>query len=248
MNATLRSSDHSTVEEVTFAPRSAPVRLAAAFAVLGVVEILVVYLLLQSRLPGQVAWHFGVSGQPDGWETPEVVLAVELAQVMVLSLVFVVMQWWIARSAPLAVAFRGRIVRPLLALQAVIVVGIFPLVSGLLFASAAGDLGISGAPLGALFLVIGLGSAGALLVALGLHGRGRIPTVRGAAGEMSHRARFAVGGPIELNCPACGEQYRLNGVPLFSPHLGVGRVGSLYLRCPRCGELGWNTIVARVAI
>jgi hypothetical protein len=29
--------------------------------------------------------------------------------------------------------------------------------------------------------------------------------------------------------------------------MGVGRVGSLYLRCPRCGERGWNNVVGRVS-
>jgi hypothetical protein len=247
MSTSVRTGDQPGIAEVDLAPRRAPVGIATMLGVLGIVEVLVVFVALQSRLPGQVPVHFGFGGPPNGWETPIVALELELVEVAAISFVFIVMQWWIARSTPLTVAFGGRLVRPLLAFQAVIVVGILPVVSGLLFASAAGVLGISGAPLGDLFLALGVGSAALILVVLGLYGRHRIPTVPGSTTATTQHARFAVGGPIELSCPACGERYHLNGVPLFVPHLGVGRVGSLYVRCPRCGERGWNTIVALVA-
>lgn len=225
--------------------RTAPL-LAVLIAAIATAEIVAGYLPLQGRLPPRVAVHFGLSGAPDGWLPPALALLSEVVTVVALSAVFVVLQAWIARSAPLTAQFRGRIARPLLVFQAVLVAGIIPAVSTLEFASAAGVIAISGRPLGILFLEIGLLSAAAILVVAGLTTGRPTPRVGGPTpATRGYRARFAVGGPIELRCPACGEQYWLNGVPVFAPHLGVGRFGSLYLRCRRCGERGWNAVVAR---
>jgi hypothetical protein len=247
MNAGTRDQAALPVREWRRPPVRAPVWLAILFGVAGVIETIVPYLLLESRLPGQMAWHYGFTGQPNGWASPSLALAVSLLEVVVLSLVFIILQWWVARTPALAETFRGRMAPPLLGVQAVIVVVILPVVSGLLFANAAGVSGIAGLPLGVLFLVIGVGSAVAILLLLGIRGVRQTPSVPALSPTKTHRARFTVGGPIELVCPACGDRYRLDGVPLFAPHLGVGRVGALYLRCPRCGESGWNTVVGRVA-
>ena len=243
------SASGSAPKIVEFHPssRRAPLEIGVLLALAGFAEVLGVFLALRSRVPAQVAWHFGVSGRPDAWASPLDTLAFAAVEIAVISAVFLLALWWIGRSPALAAAFRGRVSAPLLALQGVVVVGLLPLVFGLTFASAAGAIGISGTPLGQLFLVLGLGSAGAILVVLGLLGRGLVPKVRSSVPEPTHHARFAVGGPVDLACPACGEKYRIDGVPLLAPHIGIGRVGSLYLKCPRCGESGWNAIVGKVA-
>jgi hypothetical protein len=247
MSASARPEERPAVRELVLPSQRASVGAAVLLAVIGAAEILAVFFALRSRLPALVAWHFGFTGQPNGWASPALAVTVEVAQVAGISLVFVVMQWWIGRSVPLSVGLRGRLPRPLLALQGVIVVVVIPLVSAFVFATAAGVLPISDTLLGVGLTVLGVGAAIGIFIGLLWSGRGAVPTVAPSQTKVPRHAHFSVGGPIELVCPACGERYRLDGVPLFAPHMGVGRVGSLYLRCPRCGERGWNNVVGRVS-
>jgi len=227
-------------------PRRTSTRTSILLASLGGVEIVALYLAWRPKLPPEVAVHFGVTGRPDGYLSPVGALVAALLEVALISLVFIVAQWWIARSVPLFLYFGEAVPRTLLWFQGAVVVAILPLVTGLTFASAAGAIAISGTSLGLLFLGIGVGSAATIFALLLFQVRGRLPTVSRQPASATYPAPAAVGGPIEVSCPACGENYRLQGVPLLAPHLGVSRFGSLYLRCPRCGERGWKMIVARV--
>jgi hypothetical protein len=230
-------------------PSRAPAVAAATLGAIGALEVLAVYLVLRGRLPSQVPWHFGVGGQPNGSAPVLLVLGLNLGVVLLVSAAFLGLQWWGTRSVPLARQFAGTLVRPLLVLQGIIVVGILPVVSGLLFAEAAGAVGTSDPGVEPLLVLVGALTAPVILVVLLIESRGRVGTVTAVASDPQPTpVPLAVGGPIEMKCSACGEAFRLSGIPLLAPHIGVGRTGSLYLRCPRCGERGWDQIVGRVAV
>ncbi len=222
--------------------------LAVLLGALGAGEVGAVYVAVRRRLPSQIVDHFALTGRPNGSMGPEVFLAISLAEIVAISAVFVGLQVWVVRSASLTLHFRGRLPTALLWLQGGIVALVLPLIAALLLTSAAGVLPLTGASLGWVLNALGFSTAGLVLVLALLQGRRQLPETPLTRSTVAmYPARFAVGGPIELSCPACGERYRLPGVPLFAPHMGFGQFGSLYLRCPRCGERGWNPIVARLA-
>ncbi|MCI4373780.1 MAG: hypothetical protein L3K02_09110 [Thermoplasmata archaeon] len=139
-------------------------------------------------------------------------------------------------------------VRPLLVLQVLVGVGILPLVFGLLFVEEAGAVGSPNLALEILLTLIGVLTAPIILVVALLASRRRVRTLPPSrTGETPVSEPLAVGGPIEERCSGCGGPFRISGVPLLAPHVGVGQTGSLYLRCPRCGERGWDPIVGRVS-
>ncbi len=246
MTEPLAPAEPPGLQRVTVTPRPRAVRIAVGLAALGTAETLAVYLAVAHRLPSQVVDHFGIDGSPNGALPPLLFLLVSVLEVLGISAVFIGMQAWVARSVSLAVQFRGRLPGPLLLLQGAIVVGVLPLTNGLLLTSAAGIFPWSGNQLGWLQFVIGVGSAVAILGAAFWQGRQWTPVVPDPGGALPmYRIRGSVGAPVEMRCPSCGDRYLLSGVPLFAPHMGVGQFGSLYLQCPRCGERGWNQIVAR---
>ena len=248
MSASTGVSGSHGVRPARVVTRRRPVAVAIGLGLIGVGEVLAVFLAVESRLPPVVTDHFGVTGQPNGSLAPLSLLVFETGMVAAIAAVFALFLAAVARSVPLMTQLRGRHERPLLALEGVIVVGIFPLVAGLLFASAAGVLPVAGSGLGLVMLVIGLVSPVAILLVLLVGSQRHVRTLPAlSASGAPYPAAFAVGGPIELSCSSCGQEFRLSGVPLFAPHLGVGQFGSLYLRCPRCGEQGWDQVRGRVA-
>jgi hypothetical protein len=225
-----------------------PLLVSAGLGLLGILEVVAVYLDLQARLPASVPDHFGVSGQVNGALPPTTLVAVELGTISAVAIVFFVILRWGARSPPLAAQFQQSLVLPLLIMEGTIVVAAVPTISGLLFASAAGVWGVSGQGLGLVALAVGLLPLIILAVVLLRSGRSRIPTVpKSTLGDAPTPALLGVGGPVELACSSCGETFRLSGVPLLSPHMGFAGKGSLYVRCPRCGERGWDSIMGKVA-
>jgi hypothetical protein len=242
------AASHGTARPTELHANGRPVRTAALLGGVGGMEVLLEYLALRVRLPAQVPWQFGLNGQTTGTLGPLPLLGIELVLVTAVTLAFTGALWWGSRSVPLASQFGSRLVRPLLTLQGVIVAGVLPLVFGLQFASAAGVLGISGPNFGILLNVMGVLIALIIILLALVLTASLVPTLPNLPSEgPPARATFAVGGPIELACSACGQRFRLSGVPIFVLRVGIGRFGSLYIPCPRCGERSWDKILGRVA-
>lgn len=217
-------------------------------AVLGCLEVVVPFLLVWSRLPSSVPDHYGLNSAPNAFASPLTVLGLNLALTAGVSVVFFLVLWGSERSVPLKTQFRGRLSGALLLIQGALVLIGFPLISGIMFASAAGLFSLTGTGLGVLFLVIGLSIPAVILGAALLDARRRTRTVPTSHGSPTPiKARWAVGGPIELACSSCGKHFVLSGVPVLAPHMGIGQFGSLYLRCPLCGERGWDAVIGRVS-
>lgn len=229
-------------------PSRAPIARSIALGITGAIEVILVFLLVRDRLPSEVTDHFGLNGVANGSLPPGALLGVELGQIGVLSAVFLAIVWLSGRSATLTHQVGSRLTKALLIMQGAVVVGLIPLLSGLLFASSAGELSVTGSALGLLTLSIGLVPLVALFAVLHFRNREALqkwsPSQSGTAPAP---AFLGVGRPIELTCSSCGQLFRLSGVPLFAPHMAVGLHGSFYVRCPLCGERGWDALVARVS-
>jgi hypothetical protein len=223
-----------------------PLAASVLLGIVGAVEVTIAYLAWRNQLPAQVPDHFDLAGQTNGTLPPELLLGLGILTIAAVTAVFLGVLWMVVRSPPLSIHHRPAFVRPLLIIQASFVVVAWPLVSTLLFASAAGVLPVVGAELGlatGLLGVIPLLATVAVLV--GLRGQ-RLPQTAASPGDPAPAPAFlGVGGPIELTCSSCGQNFRLSGVPLLAPHMGIGGQGSLYVRCANCGERGWDVVVAR---
>jgi hypothetical protein len=248
MNATGLGTSAVEIRPVGIRPTRRTVAISWTLGGIGALAVLAVYLPLAARLPDRVPWHFALNGDPNGWITPIDLLGVSLLEIGIVTAVFALFLRWTGGSAALVAQFGAALDGPILLLEGIVVAGIFPLVAGLLFAGDAGAIPESGARLGQLLNVVGFVSPvviiGGALWAVRRHVRTVPP---GPGGEWTGRPNVAVGGPTEMRCSSCGEQFRLTGVPLLAPHIGVGPFGSLYVRCPRCGERGWNAVVGRAA-
>lgn len=216
-----------------------------AIGVAGALEVLVGYGLTASRLPGRVPDHFGPTGNVDGWMPPAEFLAVSLAVILGVTGLFTLVISGVARS-PALVSYHGRgFDRPLLFIEACIVLVALPTTYVLLLLSAAGFLSVSPGT-----LALGTAAAGLVpLVAVAWVALRRDPDppapsiLPGGSPEAPAHVTLGVGGAVDLLCSSCGETFRLAGVPLFAPHLGLAGQGSLYVRCPRCGERGWDRFI-----
>lgn len=222
-----------------------PLLLSVLLTSIGVAELVATYLLALPRLPAQFPDHFGVNGQVNGVASPAVFFGVELLTLVAAGTLFGVMQAWIGRSVPLAAIHRGGLGPPLLLIQGSLVLVVIPVGALLLLGDAAGWFGLPYLDVAELSGISALGPTITVLLLLRYRYYTPVPH-RPPSTAPTARPFAAVGGPVELQCSACGQRYQLSGVPLFAPHLGLAGSGSLYLRCPRCGERGWNRLVARL--
>lgn len=248
MTMNRQGAESGAVRRVEPASWSRSALASAALGILGLVATFVPYVVLRARLPAEVPDHFGVNGQPDGSLPPAAALGVALAESLLVTLVFFLVIWRTSRSAPLAAQARGRAAPPLLVLQGVLVVGILPTLWGLVFASAAGELVLTGPRLGLLLALVGIVPAAVLILVFVRLWRPPALAPLSPSSEATETPVFlGVGRPVELQCSSCGQRFRLAGVPLLAPHMGVGGARSLYVRCPRCGERGWDELVGVAA-
>ena len=145
-------------------PRRWPSGVSVAFGILGALELLLVYVVVRSRLPSSIPWHYGPTGQPNGSVPPLLVLGLDLSILSLVTIAFAAILWWGARSVPLVTQFRGRLTWPLLVLQAALGVGILPLVFGLLFVQASVGLGASTLGVEILLTLLGALTASVILL------------------------------------------------------------------------------------
>jgi hypothetical protein len=248
MSALNGGSPTPEIRRVGASPHGEPALYSAVIGAVSGLEVLAVYLAVQGRLPAQVPDHFSISGAVNGSLPPLVLLLVTFAEIAGMTAIFAGILWWSVRSVPLALHFRGKIERTLLGLQAAITMVVIPVITGLIYVSAAGVVNLPGNELGEATNILGFLFAAVILGFAVLQAHHWTRNVPGSPDSGPRvRARSGIGGPIEMVCSSCGEHFQVSGVPLFTPHIGVGRVGSLYLRCPRCGERGWNVVLGRVA-
>ena len=235
-----------TVHRVGGTPSGRALLIASLLGTAGVIEVTVPFLILSPKLPGNIIDHFGIDGQPNGSLPAGLFMAVVLGTIFALTLVFLALLYFSSRSPALSTGHGARITRLLLILDGTMVVGVLPLISLLLLASASGVWSVTGQGLGGAVFAVGVLPLAAITVALLATGRARLPRRLDSGGAAAPRQAFlGVGGGIELSCSACGEAFQLSGVPLLAPHWGAGGRGSIYMRCPRCGERGWDAVVAR---
>jgi hypothetical protein len=236
-----------SVRPLPSAPADGGPRWAAVIGAAGLVEVLVLFLAFRARLPTEVPDHFAATGTADGWLAPVQLLEVQLFLVASVAVLITAVLIGAARSSALRFHHGRAFVRPLLGLEAAVTLVSVPGSFAVVLLNALGTPAI--APSTMALLLNGLGVF-PIVVIIGLlvASRGqRLPSahdpVRRAGAE---HAFLGIGGHVEFSCPACGGTFVLDGIPLLAPHMAFGGEGSIYLRCPRCGERGWCAIVRRL--
>jgi hypothetical protein len=207
--------------------------------VAGIAATLAVYAELSARLPAEIPDHFSLTGQVNGSLPPGEFVEVGVVLVAGLTILFTAILYGVSRSAVLERIHGARLAYGILALGLVFCAGVQPTAWSLLLASAAGVLPLSGGTLDAI-VVAADALPVLLLVAILLALRATSHT--GPVGGPGTPTPSLL-GPVELLCSSCGERFRLDRFPLLAPHMGMGTSASLYLKCPRCGERGWNTLL-----
>jgi hypothetical protein len=219
--------------------------ISVLLSALGLAELLVTYALARPHLPAQIPDHYGVTGQVNAYASPEAYFLVQLGTFLAVALVFGLVAWGVGRSPTLSSVQLDWIETPLLAIQGAIVVGVLPGLNALLLGNSAGWWSASDPGVASLMLLVAL--LPLLVLAAVLMRRSGSPFPRSPARPGVTRHPFlAAGGPIELQCSACGQSFQLSGVPLLAPHLALPGRARLYVRCSLCGERGWNSVIARV--
>ncbi|MCI4360614.1 MAG: hypothetical protein L3J91_02835, partial [Thermoplasmata archaeon] len=210
-------------------------------------ELVAIYLAFRARLPTEVADHVGPTGTPNGWLPPLEVFEASALTLLSIAVVFSLLLLGLARSAALRFHHGSAFARPVLALDGALAVVSIPATLLVLPANAAGATSFSPTTEGGLVTALRLVPVLAALVLLVAGRRQRPPIAhdpRQRAG--AYPAFRGVGGPVEFSCGACGNTFVLDGVPIFAPHMAIRGQGSIYLRCPRCGERGWCAVVRRI--
>jgi hypothetical protein len=219
--------------------------LSGLLSALGAAELLATFALARPHLPAQIPDHFGLTGQANAYAAPEAYLLVQLGILLSVGLVFGLLLWGIGRSPTLSASQRGWIETPLLAIQGALTVGVLPGLNVLLLGNVAGWWTVGTPGVAELSLLVSL--LPVLVLAALLLRRSTTPFPRSPPrAEVTSRPRLPAGGPIELQCTACGQSFQLSGVPLLAPHLALPGDARLYVRCSLCGERGWNPVIARV--
>jgi DNA-directed RNA polymerase subunit RPC12/RpoP/uncharacterized membrane protein YhaH (DUF805 family) len=199
-----------------------------------------VYVLLGSRLPGSVPVYAGSGGTAIGSVPTEAFLVVGIALNLALTAVFTLVVRRLSDSHVLEEYYGQILWWALVGGGASVTLGSIPVAWIAKFVMAAGEWP-SGWPsfveiiLAVVFVPILL-FVGAPLTVLGLRGRDNAP---------GSRPKLTAGGTRLglFQCSSCGKTFLYARVPLRAPQLGVRGVpgrASYYLRCPRCGERGWN--------
>lgn len=188
---------------------------------LGTISLVTAYLALRPRLPNEIPSHFGAGGQVTATMSPETFVFVGLAIEAGLTAVLALVLFASLRSG-LVVRQQGPgIARTLGALLSVVAAVSVPVPWIFLLAGDSGVLPFSAALLAGLLVPLA-----AIVLVAGV----AVRTIRTGSG------RRPDGGP-QFRCSSCGDPFvtsTLAGV--LSPHIGA----SVYLRCPRCGERGWD--------
>jgi hypothetical protein len=212
-----------------------------AFAVLGGVlgsaAILVTFGVERSRLPAQMAVHFGPGGAPNGWSDPWSFALGGVGLEAVIAVVFAGLLYGIGRSALLEHRYGTALRRTVLGAALLVSLGAIPpswvvaflLAAGAWPSNAPGIVTVS--ELANVLVIVGM-------LALVAFSKGTGPTSTAPVVETG----LALDG-VRFECPSCGEVSPAPNYWPFMPRLGVGRRwggSSYYFRCPRCHEWGWE--------
>ncbi|MCI4354469.1 MAG: hypothetical protein L3K06_03800, partial [Thermoplasmata archaeon] len=128
-----------SVREARPPPHRAGVAWALAFGGISVAELVALFLGFQGHVPAVVPAHFALSGHIDGWLTSGDILVASLVQVGSITAVVAGVLAFSGRSVPLWRHHRHSIVRPLLWIQASIVLVSEPATYGIVLANGAGS-------------------------------------------------------------------------------------------------------------
>jgi hypothetical protein len=225
-----------------------PLAISAGVGAVGIALLMALFAVYDGRLPSSIPSHFGANGQPDGWAPPLTFLASLIGTSLFVSLLFVGVVAFMGRSPPLRRHHGPSFWKALVEIQAAVVGVALPATVWIALSSASGGWPPPG-EIGGYLAVANLVPLLLVIGALVAQGRGRSIGPLGATPGRPTTSPTMTGTPlgegIELRCSSCGMTFWLPHVPILTPHMFTGGAGSLYLKCPRCGERAWDPVVRR---
>jgi|HubBroStandDraft_4_1064222.scaffolds.fasta_scaffold186459_2 hypothetical protein len=207
------------VDPIPLGGRSRPWLWVALSGLAGALAVVVTFLLVRSRLGSQIPSHFGAFGQVTATMTPGALLTVSLTTELATGAGLSAVVYLVLRSGVIEHQ-HGPGFAPLFAelLSAVVLLEAVPWI--LLLTGGAGYSPAGGGLPGVARLLVVV----PLLVLVVAFWRGR-------------RRSAASAGGVQFECSSCGRSFSPSTAAwVLGPHIG----GSVYLRCPACGERGWD--------
>jgi hypothetical protein len=209
---------------------------------LGDLAVVIIYFAIQSRLPGSIPSHYAANGTVDSMLSPEVLVGSLLVLNGFVTLVLMGLVRGIERSEVLEFRYGPWLLGPMTGRLAVLAALMIPVPSVLLLLGPAGLLPTWAPPIAVSTLAIALAPLLIFLLLLirSFAQRSRPTDDRPASPRVT--GRTAENGPVFL-CSACGQRFVRSTWILLAPRVGFSVVeggASYYLRCPICGERGWD--------
>ncbi|HEV2316184.1 MAG TPA: hypothetical protein VGV89_01230 [Thermoplasmata archaeon] len=213
-------------------------------ALLGDLALYATYVHLGPELPATVPSHYGLGGTPNAWMAVAGFVEIAIILSVSVALFFAVLLYLLGRSDALDDRFGRSVLGPVsLGLTALVAVSL-PALFGFLLVQDSGEWP-SGWPSPAVWTPLLLLVPIVLPVPIAIRRVRQLPPPPGGERLASEGSPPSGTGPVFL-CSACGRQFVRSAWTLLAPRIGISAVrggASYFLRCPWCGETGWNTRV-----
>jgi Protein of unknown function (DUF1648) len=215
---------------------------AAVAGGMGVAALVGTYWALVPRLPATIPSHFAANGVVDGTMAPLDLVISGIGTILFVAAVFVGLLYGMGRSEVLRHRFGPNTLGPLSTFAVTIIALSIPATFALLLASAAGLVPTWFPPLGLSAALFTLTPVLGLLILLVVR-RGPATCGGPAASVDTIVGSTSPGRNLILRCSACGQPFERSIWYILGPRFGGfsrGEGTAYYLRCPGCGERGWN--------
>ncbi|HZY70048.1 MAG TPA: hypothetical protein VFF67_03610 [Thermoplasmata archaeon] len=214
--------------------------VVVASGVAGVCLMAAVFTTASARLPAQIPSHYSAGGQPNSYLPPGLFTELGLALEGLVTAVMSAMSFVIGRSPVLRHHYGGSL-GPVLATVGLATSWIIPLAWTSILLGAAGEWP---APLSPPLVGL-LATVAIVAVTLAMLIRYRVPfwmTSRYQPKDepgLSAADRTSGTGRLVFRCSSCGQTFHRPAIYMLGPRI----VRSYYLKCPLCGETGWDYLV-----
>jgi hypothetical protein len=212
---------------------------------IGVAASVVAYGALASRLPPTIPSQYDVNGAVTGTMPPFDLLLVGIGTNLLVAGLFVGLLYGLGRSEVLRHRFGPGLLRPLAVFGVVLTAVSLPATFLLVLASGAGAVPGWFPPQKLILPIVAFPPALGLILALAIQAGTtgfRLPSLTAPASL----AGASPGRNLILRCSACGHLFERAAWYVLAPRVGgLTPLGgaAYYLRCPVCGERGWNSRV-----